>query len=233
MIKKFIFLPIKSVFNLLFLVLFCIAVPVKAATVHSIKSNNEPIQLENNQANTFTDLSLDLMSPDTGDLTHLSSPDSNTVVFVTFDNSNASDVSDLKSFHKKLMTEYGDSILVQESLNSLYEVRQLWDELDASATDFSYDVLFALKLDQFIENDLYNMQKPQHYQYDKVNGDIYDKVKRVQKAKKNAATNNYQESTDDFISHLLRKQTLYYLFALFILFSLLQRLIRFLLRLFP
>ena len=225
---------LKKSITLLITVCFTISISSAVAAIrHIAEQDSDPVQLINPQANTFTDLSPDLPVPQLipDNKHHFSTPSD--VAFVAFDNSNPSSAYNLKSFSAKLAAKYGDSLLVQESLNSLYEVRLLWDEVDALANEFSYDVLFSLKLDQFVEYDLYQLQKPRHNHYEKVNSDIYEKVKRVQKTKKNAPNNNYQQSTDDFITHILRKQTLYYLLALFIFFALMHRLINFLLRLFP
>lgn len=215
---------------------FCVPV-IQAATVHSIKPNNDPVQLSNNKSNTFTDLSLDLLRSDAENL--LSLPPSaiktktEAEALVISKTTKPSARYTGRSFRTKLMSQYGDSALVQNSLNSLYEIKNLWSEVDALAYDFSYDVLETLDLNQVVQGDFNKQQNPQSFQHKKVNHNIYDKIKRIQKSKNKTSLGYNEDLGDNIFSHLLRKQTLYYLFTLFILVSLLKRLTRFILRLFP
>ncbi len=153
---------------------------------------------------------------------------------------------DLKAQGKKLLNAYQDNELLSKSLNSLSQARQLWINADTLATDFAYDLLFSLELDQFIQSeiaitpDLHDIgmglttQKTQSIpfpinQASTINYNLYN---TQLKGQANTSTQGTDHLTN-FLNGLLHITTLHYLAALLILISFLQWLIPFLLRLFP
>lgn len=233
MLNKILYFQFKLIYKLLLAALLTIAVPtLYAAKVENIKSNNEPLELINNNANSFSDPPLDLLAPDTGDTLTLINPIPETEVLFISETTRSSKKYN-NSFSKLLAAEYGDHTLVQESFNALYEVKQLWNQANAITYQFSYIALDALNLSQFVEDDLSYTSKSLTYQYDKIDNTTYDKIKRVQKSKKKNYGDSYHEPTHDFFFYLFRKQTLYYLLGFFFLATILQKLTKFLLRLFP
>lgn len=148
----------------------------------------------------------------------------------------------LKSFVKKLDQEYGDNELVQESLTALYETKQLWDEADAMANNFTYDLLFTLKLEHLIEHDLALLpQTSNAYIFSKKNTKAsiqYHKTSDISPYQ--IEKNHIKTSSDDlieldttFLASLYRISTLYYFLAFYILLIFLQWLIKFVLHLLP
>ena len=153
--------------------------------------------------------------------------------------------STLKSFAKMLLNEYGDNELVQEALSTLYEIKQLWDDADSLVNDFVYDVFFALKLEDFLENELAHTQQSLQI------SDVYilsqkdfklsnkaHKIKGIslyqfQKAQTGTGRRNSQKLESTFFSKLFQVKSLYYLLALIICLSILQAIINFISRLFP
>ena len=159
--------------------------------------------------------------------------------------SNQSAAYSLETFTKKLNTEYGDNELVQKSLSTLYEVKQIWDDADSLANDFTSDVFFSLKLDKFINNDLtttqHSLQNSSAYvflkkdiipsnQHHQNNGISFY---QVQQAQANTSAQGLNPLISRLVASLFQVSTLYYLFALSILFMILQWAFKFVLRLFP
>jgi len=153
---------------------------------------------------------------------------------------------DLKAQGKKLLSDYQDNELLSKTLNSLSQAKQLWTDADTLATDFAYDLLFSLELDQLIQSEIaitpalhdvemgLTTQKtqsiPSHInQASTINYNLYN---TQLKGQANSSTQGTDHLTN-FLNGLLHITTLYYLAALLILISFLQWLIPFLLRLFP
>lgn len=245
--KKNLNLIITCVNKLQIALLLSISIPfVNAASVYTMKSNDEPLQFINKQADTdhpfmllnsdtprFTEPHLQELQ-DAGSTSNMARlPLSAPETFDPFTKPETSNTYNIKSFSQMLISEYGNNILVQESLYSLYEAKQLWNEVDTAAIDFSYDILLTLKLDQFFEDDLSKQLKSRAYQHNEVNNDIYDKLQIVQNSHVNDVYDQNDRSIDDFIAQILRIETLYYLFAFLILLSVLKKLVNFVIRLFP
>ncbi len=151
---------------------------------------------------------------------------------------------DLKAQGKKLINDYQDNKLLSKSLNSLSQAKQLWNDADALATDFAYDLFFSLELDRLIQSEISTTPALQNLK----NGFSTQQTQKTSTHINQASTINYnlydtkQEGLENiseadaitiFLSSLLHINTLYYLAALLILVSFLQWLIPFLLRLFP
>ena len=157
-------------------------------------------------------------------------------------NSNQSSRTILKSFARKLENKYADNQLVQQSLSTLYEAKQLWSEADSLANDVADNFFSTLKLDQLIEYDLTGTKKPlqnpvtndtnsfaQHQQA----YDISSYQIRQTQAQINTSSYYYSQLNHDFLDSLFRVTTLYYLVAFYGLFMLLLWAIKFTLRFFP
>lgn len=161
------------------------------------------------------------------------------------ENTNLPTREELENFAKNLITEYGDHELAQQSFSTLYEAKQLWDDVDSQANAFASDIIFSLKLNDFIENDLKKMQQPLHapsisglskkdldasnQSHNRNNISFY----QVRQAQDNSSTQDLHQLNSHFIDKLFRKTTLYYLIAFFILFSILQWIIKLYLRFNP
>lgn len=155
---------------------------------------------------------------------------------------NPSPSNDFKSLVKKLNTEYGSNELIQDSLTALYETKQLWNEVDIIANNFAYDVLFILKLDQYIESGLTQSPQTSHIYLSQKNLKIPSlqhsessdiTIFQIRQTYVNASAHDFDGFGDDIFASLFQLSTLYYLIALYILIVFLQWLIRFVLRLFP
>ncbi|NOQ14854.1 MAG: hypothetical protein GQ583_10325 [Methyloprofundus sp.] len=151
---------------------------------------------------------------------------------------NATSSASLKSFARKLENEYGDNALFQQSLSTLYEAKQLWSEADSLANNLAYDFFSTLKLEQIIEHDLMDIQKPltkqtntftQHQQADDIS---LAKIRQAQ-VKGNTSAYNYSALNHEFLDSLFRIETVFYLIGLYLFFMLLLSAIKFTLRFFP
>ena len=165
--------------------------------------------------------------------------------WVLQEKSSQSAINGLDNFAKKLNIEYEDNEFVKESLSMLYEAKKIWDDTDSLANDFTSDVFFSLKLDKFINNDLtttqHSLQNSSAYvflkketspsiQRHRENGISYYQIQQAQAITSAQGSNPL---ISRFIASLFQVSTLFYLFALSILFTVLQWGLKFLLRLFP
>ncbi|MBE0469746.1 MAG: hypothetical protein IBX55_09605 [Methyloprofundus sp.] len=150
---------------------------------------------------------------------------------------------DLKAQTKKALNDYQDNELLSKSLNSLSEVKQLWTDADALASNFAYELLFSLELDQLIQSGisstpaLKNLKSPFSSQEiltdsNQASTVSYSRYNTKQEGQANQSMQEADEITI-FINKLLRLNTLYYLATLLVIVNFLQWLIPFLLRLFP
>lgn len=216
---------------LLFATVFEFSVPISnAAILHKSDTTSDPIQLVDNSNSTFSTNPQDKIDTDIHTEESPQQAPLETIPIDQPEDFQHSAKDDLESFTKKILDEYGNDHLVKESLNALYNAKQLWNEADSLANNFSQDVLSALKLETLIEHDLTQLQKPQPLENLTINKQAYQQVKRAQTRN---YKNKYQRSESDFFSHLFRKSTFYYLIGLLIAFSILQPVIKFLLRLLP
>jgi len=163
-----------------------------------------------------------------------------TVSLVQGDSSNPSSRTILKSFANKLENEYGDNPLVQQSLSSLYEAKQLWNDADSLANDVAYDFFSALKLDQLIEQNLPESQTPHsHLSSKDINSFTQQPHEnrissyQVRQTQADTSTYNYNKYNQNFLASLFQVSTLYYLVGFYILFMFLLWAIKFTLRFFP
>ncbi len=151
----------------------------------------------------------------------------------------------LADFTEKLKREYGDNELVQQSLSTFYEAKQLWNQADSQANTFAADIIHSLNLNNLIEDNLssslpstqnpiisFFLKKNVNFsrQSQKEKSITFNQVRQTQV---NTTSGNINTSTSHFITQLFRMTTVYYLLAFFILFSLLQWAIKFSLRFFP
>ncbi|NOR80151.1 MAG: hypothetical protein GQ529_04845 [Methyloprofundus sp.] len=167
-------------------------------------------------------------------------PPSPTISLAQGDSSTPSSRTILKSFANKLENEYGDNPLVQQSLSSLYEAKQLWNDADSLANDVAYDFFSALKLDQIIEHNLAETQKPHsHLSSKDINSFTQQPHEyrissyQAQQSQADTSTYNYNKYNQNFLASLFQISTLYYLVSFYILFTLLLWTIKFTLRFFP
>lgn len=228
----------------LFLYSFFLSIPfmTNAATVRPIEPSNSPIQfLEQKKNHTPT------FSPQQHEASHNAENHifhTPTTELVRQENASQS-ANGLETFAKKLNNEYGDNKLVQESLSTLYEVKKIWDDADSLANDFTSDIFLALKLDKFINNNLTTTQHslqnsnayiflkkdiiPSTQHYPKNGISFY----QVQQAQANTSAQGLNPLLSRALASLFQVTTLYYLFALAIIFMVLQWVLTFVLRLFP
>ncbi len=153
---------------------------------------------------------------------------------------------DLKTEGKKILNDYQDNELLSKSLNTLSQAKQLWTDADALATNFAYELLFSLELDQLIQSEISTTPALKNLR----SGFSTQKTLETLTHINQASTINYilyntnqqgqtntlirePDSISNLLNNLLHINTLYYLAGVLILFSFLQWLIPFLLRLFP
>jgi len=143
---------------------------------------------------------------------------------------------DLKTQGKKLLNDHQDNELLFESLNTLSQAKQLWSDADSLATDFAHDIIFSLELDTLIQSEISATPTLQNHKTgfntQNTNAVNYKLYNTNQDGSENASVQTSDEISI-FLSGLLHINTLYYLAAILILFSFLQWLIPFILRLFP
>lgn len=217
--------------SLVLLILF--SSMVQAGVVRTLKPTSASIILPNSEANTFTDLGKNLISPDTENILSLSSTPGATKSQEPSKTVLLPEKIVAKSFSQMLILEYGDYDMIQDSLYSINQAKLLWDDLDVLAFEFSEEVLYTLKLDQIIEFDLNKTTNTHEINLQNINKNVYDKVRRAQKSSKKSSASYYQSEESSLLSHLFRKETLYYLLALTLIISILARAAKFILSLFP
>ncbi|MDF1582277.1 MAG: hypothetical protein P1P78_03105 [Methyloprofundus sp.] len=150
---------------------------------------------------------------------------------------------DFKAQAKKALNDYQDNELLSKSLNSLSQAKQLWTDADALATDFAYELLFSLELDQLKQSGISSTPALKNLKSQFSTEEILTDTTQASTVnyslyhtKQEGQANKSMQEADEitiFINKLLHLNTLYYLATLLIIVNFLQWLIPFLLRLFP
>ena len=211
-----------------------------AATVKATIETNNPIQfIEKQQSSNNSTLSLQKSSQNTEEIIYFNNPE-DTLVQQQYPILSSS--ASLKSFAKNFNDKYADNELIQKSLSILYDTKQAWNATDSQVNAYANELVFTLKLEQFMEKDTtYTAQQSansnlysknispsyQSYQSDDIS------AYQMQQAHANASADNSSELMHNYIASLFQISTVYYLIALYILFMLLIWAIKFSLRFFP
>ena len=214
-----------------------------AAIVQPTKLNDHPIQfLDKNNASSYSYIPEQIEANHYNKDILINSPN---IELRQQENTNQSVHYKLETFANKLMNEYGEHELVQQSLSALYDAKQLWEAADSQANVFAADIFFSLKLDELIDNELtISQQSLQNHSYSGLlKNDLDFAVQshntsdisfyQVQQAQVNSSKEDLHQSNDNLISILFRTTTLYYLLAFFICFSIVQWAIKLYLRFNP